>query len=293
VAAALEGKAEIWFQSKGANADLDDWGTLKPMLEERFCKPLALNEVAVLLAGLIQRATESVSEFQDRCLCALQNEDMGVTAAQKGEVGYATGFQRRLKRAFLQGLRPNIRASMVGADPEAATIGDLVILARNAETLIRSAGVHVGLPGINAIAMETGEGAAAAAPTPDWGATINALTGSSDQEAIQPVVDLLNKMWSSARGGGGRGRGASRGRGRGGGGERKKLVCFRCGLLTTHRKAECYVDLEKLQRQGRGKFGAEEGNRGRGGGRGGRGRGNVSAAEQEDENSYYPEQGNE
>ena len=68
-------------------------------------------------------------------MVSLSAKDIMLTAVQKGEVGYATNYHRRLRMAFLSGLKAAIVDTMVGVDAEAETIEELVQMAKNAEVL--------------------------------------------------------------------------------------------------------------------------------------------------------------
>jgi hypothetical protein len=238
IAQNLSGAAETWFEAQGTLAALDSWDTLKPMIRGRFATPMTVNEIRAMHATLVQKANEATADFRDRCTLAMNNEDIGLTDDIKAEAGYESNLARRLKRAFLGGLRQEVRAAMVGVDPEAATIEELVRLARNAENLARSA------MGPTAPIAEV-------------------AVGTEEISALEAAIEaVLTRRYGPAGG---------RGRGGGGGGagytprpgpkkdlpglkdpgyaDREKKICGRCGKMGKHRAHECVVDLEKKKQR--------------------------------------------
>lgn len=227
---AMQGAAEEWAVVKemsAPNAFLL-WAELKALVKTRWVRSLTMMEVKALMNTLEQRSEESVAAFRVRVELAHVQEDLTLGAAVKAEAGYETNVQRRVRRAFLAGLRQQIRSAMVGVDPDVDGLDHMEELARKAELLqpqSRPAAVNAQAP--------------------------------LDVDAF--VAEVYKRM--AARGGHGGGRG---GRGRGGGGGRggassagaKEFqgTCGRCGLVDSHPTPDCVVNLEKLERRKKGKF---------------------------------------
>ena len=127
-------EAETWLATL-ADDQIADWAVLEPLFRGRFVRALAIPEIQRMHAELKQKPSETVAAFRDRCIVSLSVEDIMLTAVQKQEVGYATNYQRRLRMAFLSGLKAAIVDKMVGVNAEVATIEELVQMAKNAEVL--------------------------------------------------------------------------------------------------------------------------------------------------------------
>jgi hypothetical protein len=247
---ALQGEAEEWavvMELRNTNAFLT-WPPLKALIQREWVRPLTMMEIKSLMDGLQQRPTETVSGFRIRVELAHIQEDLTLTAEVKDEAGYQTNVDRRVRRAYLSGLRQNIRSAMVGVEPDTATLDEMERLAKNAELLQPRVAASVQ-------AMDCGPDVA----SPDM---------------VSAVVDAVFKKMNASRGrgrGGGAGRGGA-GRGGASGGSGFKGTCHRCGLIDSHMQRDCIVNLEKLERRRKGKFaeeGGSRGGRGRGGGQGG------------------------
>jgi uncharacterized membrane protein YgcG len=242
----LKGNARRWYQIQrdGGVAGLGEWTTLEPLMRARWIRPLTVLEVRRMMDGLQQLPDESVDAFRDRVQMAHINEDRTLAQAVKNEDGYMTNVNRRVRRAYLAGLRQEVRAAMVGVDPDVALIDEMVVLARNAELLTRQAATRQ---------------------------TVNVVTNAAYDVDLPPreypglsledqaTVDAVYSRYPP-RGGGGRGGGQSRGGGgnrRGGGSQggnpHADKSCRRCGLLG-HLEAKCIVNLDNLKRRGKGKF---------------------------------------
>jgi hypothetical protein len=222
-------------------AALGLWSTFKPMIRTRWVRALTVLEVRQLMDTLHQRPTEGVQAFRERVEMAHIDEDRTLDAALKAEAGYQTNQDRRMRRMYLAGLRQNIRAAMIGVDPDTATLDAMVALARTAELLSRQAPASLV-------------------------SVVEAVDGRQEEDD-NPVVEAIYQRFQ--RGGAasspsgcnpGSSRGGGRKPGRGGGKqstEKKKEyrgTCNRCGLIDSHGTSDCYVNLEKLERRGKGRF---------------------------------------
>jgi hypothetical protein len=284
VAEGMTGAALNWYNRlvlQGVQ-EVGDWPTFVTLIRARFVRPMTVAQIAALHAGLAQKPGEMVQDFRDRVELACLAEDVTLPQAEKEEDGYITSFNRRVKRLFLTQMRNNLRMAMIGVDPEAVDIDELERLAKNAETLIgvgrtMAENVSIGELGRGYVGDQT---PADLATRPE-GLSVDAA--ACVDEFRQRMTNYGYPNYIPRGGGAGRGQPANRGGGRGRGGGpadgSKKATCGRCGLFCRHTTQQCYVNLEELQRKGKGKF-ARGG--ARGGGRGGHADAAGASTSQED-----------
>ena len=229
--------AKTWADSlelEGEPADLaalHDWPRLTLRIKEAFVRRLSTAEIIDARASLRQKPTENVHAFWHRCVVATHNLSITTkpVAGDPRYEGYRAEKTREIKLNFISGLQQNVRSALVAFDIDIVTPDELRLAAMNAELNARHK------------AKED-------APT---------TTPNLRVDAVGP------HRGSGQRGQrGGRGFRGYRGSGRGGGGrgagsylaDREKLLCPRCGMLALHRGPECYVNLERLRANGRGRF---------------------------------------
>ena len=115
----LTGAAAGWLRSAELQFQkLDEWKDLKEGLFKRF-KP-ALNEVNAVASvlELKQKEKESVMEFYDRVIVAIDRMNHKVKPAEKREKGYQDLFEVQLFTFFSAGMKEDIRIkAMSGKDP--------------------------------------------------------------------------------------------------------------------------------------------------------------------------------
>jgi hypothetical protein len=268
VGSLLKGDARIWYDAEeDANTPgLEDWATLRPLMEANFCKPLTIAQLAVLRASLMQQKDEQVSKFFTRCKAFHLAEDAELPAATRAAPIFVNEFQRRHKLSFMTGLRPEIKLHMRGLNPNRVTVDDMLEEALNSEILTTTT---------------TQQGTvAAAAAEPSAEHSIAALTAGLSEEG-KKTMEAVQQLMAFQFRGRGRGRGGGRGYGnytqsfqggRGRGGPslavlqgREKALCPRCNKMAKHRAPECYVNLEKSAGRGGGfTRGGQQPGRGRG-----------------------------
>jgi hypothetical protein len=257
--------AQRWLvlEKDEENAGLALWSTLRVCIHERWVRTLSMMEVRTMMEALKQGDTESVDAFQERVRMAHINEDRTLTDAVKAEAGYRTNVQRRVRRAFLAGLRSKIRDAMVGVNPDTATLAEMLVLARNAEAMSRQVTATAGAAAVDSIAS---------APP----------LSPSTQRVVDAVYQRMRDGKKANRGGGGGDR-------RGDRPPRKEYrgTCGRCGLVDSHATADCVVNLEKMERRGKGKFAKKSGG-GRGGGRVYASTSTSGAARDDSDDESYP-----
>jgi len=211
----LTGVAKEWYNVLAMRKDpgINQWSTLKPLLQQRFVRKLNMAEVAKLFSGLTMRGEEEVRDFRYRVETACLTEDIGLAEEVKTEPGYNTGVDRKMKRLFVQGLSERIRANLLSLDIDAADMEQLQEAACRAEAMFRMA-------------------------------PLSASIASADVAAAQ---------YRGGQGGRGRGGGGYRGGGRGGGGgsrrpprDPKTATCFRCRVVG-HFVKDCKVSADKVK----------------------------------------------
>ena len=227
--------AETWLATL-TDAQIASWDDLEPLFRARFVRAMTIPEIRRMQADLRQKPSEAVADFRDRCMVSLSAEDVMLTDDQKAEVGYATNYQRRLKRAFLSGLKSAIVDKMVGVNAETATMEELVTMATNAEVLAGCA------PQSQAFGVSE---------VSDFDKAVEAAM----VRRFGPSRGRGGPRGGATRGGGGRGAAADNG-GRNlpalsdpGYASRPKQPCGRCGMKVKHRQHECVVDLENRRRR--------------------------------------------
>jgi hypothetical protein len=134
---ALKGSAEMWLENQTAmgTAGLGSWTTLRPLMVAKFCKQLTVAELAALERTLEHKQGERVEEFFTRCQRFVLESDADTTNAHRATDAYKLQFERKIKFAFLKGLKEEVRRAMAGTDVNAATCDELLAAANNAETL--------------------------------------------------------------------------------------------------------------------------------------------------------------
>lgn len=225
-----------------------EWDTLKDLLKEKYCKPMSIAETERMVALLFQKNKETIGDFRDRCEIAFLSQDLTLPAAHRRLDGYQVFLELRIKQQFLKGMRQAIRQHIGNVDPDAISLDDLETAAKRAETMA----------GYDNNSMASTASTSSATADVDEAAAIDEFKKTFQTRfGYQPNV--------AGRGGGKKP-------------QQQKALCGRCGLYCKHKTDDCWVDLNKLREEGRGKFRKDDGTdtRGRGGrgaGRGGRGRG--------------------
>jgi hypothetical protein len=192
---ALKGTAEKWLENQISlgTAGLDNWNTLRPLMVTKFCKRLTVAELAALEDTLTHKAGERVEDFFTRCESFVLEQDADLADQVRQQAIYQAQRSRKIKFAFLKGLREDVRRAMAGVDVMAVDNAALLEAANNAEILcLKKSDVHgeSSKPEVDELFSETPEG--------------------------RQFVAYMDQRYS--RGGGGRGgaRGRSNFRGRGG-----------------------------------------------------------------------------
>ena len=131
----MVGTAQDWIRGKkmmgtAYNGEAG-WTTLKQAMLDRF-SPVITSATAVdAVKDLRQHHDESVSEFFDRIIHALDRKNHTYTAAQKKQEAYLNGFRADLVTFFLGGLREAISKKVMGV-PEPPNTPDAALQAARA-----------------------------------------------------------------------------------------------------------------------------------------------------------------
>ena len=230
--AKMTGKAAKWLRGqRSLGVTYANWNEVKRAMLARFKQ--VTSEVAATLAihDLRQGQKETVDEFYDRVVLALDQKNHRVTEATKGTAEWRDQVQTDLYTFFGAGLRKAIRDATVSSSSPPTTAANLLKAARYVETSFRARESQV---------AEMYRGA---------------------------DVMVQSRGRGRGRGAGGRGRPTAGRPGgwsnNGGGAEQQTNVCYRCGI-PGHFRRECVVDLSKKRgRGGRGR-GFTRGNPSRG-----------------------------
>lgn len=138
---ALNGAASRWIGTyeEGGDARIDEWDTLKPLFQERFCRPLSSTEISQLIRDLKQKDTEAVDEFHDRCHEVQYLKEASLDPAVRAaidDVAFDALHKEGVLQLFLNGLQPKYR-DKVANDSTAASLEAFVRSARRAESSYR------------------------------------------------------------------------------------------------------------------------------------------------------------
>jgi type II secretory pathway pseudopilin PulG len=163
---AFTGAASRWYGTLEEAEDdrIDQWDTLRPVFEERFCRVHSSSELSRLARDLRQKTDESVDDFFDRCQELQFLEEASIPAAARAGLGAAgaAGFQaihnNGVTIKFLNGLKRQIRDRATASD--AATIQALLQAARRAESTLRDAERGSAAPVLNVEARGSNGGTA-------------------------------------------------------------------------------------------------------------------------------------
>ena len=131
----MTGPAQDWIRGKkmmGATYEgAAGWRDLKTQMLERF-SPVITSATAVdAVKDLRQHHDETVSEFHDRIIHALDRKNHTYTPVQKTEDAYLAAFRADLVTFFLGGLRESISKKVMGV-PEPPNTPDAALQAARA-----------------------------------------------------------------------------------------------------------------------------------------------------------------
>ena len=114
---ALQGKALTWIQiliHEGSPA-LESWEALKPLFEARFHCARTMCEKAALRLSLVQKDSESVLDFLDRCRAAEDILVSGIPVPNAQKAVFQLFYNNDVILNFVSGLRPAIQERVIDA----------------------------------------------------------------------------------------------------------------------------------------------------------------------------------
>lgn len=114
----MQGQAQTWLrgQSEMMGKSWDTWDAFRKQLLERF-SPVINSAMAVeAVKDLKQRHSETVSEFYDRLLHALDRKNHAISEADKALDAYKKALNQDLKTFFLGGLKDNTQKKIMGKE---------------------------------------------------------------------------------------------------------------------------------------------------------------------------------
>ena len=135
----LEGKAALWLRGQKAIGTIwTTWNELKKEIQGRF--KLEVTEIAATLAihDLKQTKNESVDEFFDRVLIALDQKNHRVTNEMKATDEWKNVLKTDIFTFFGAGLKKYIRDATVSSSSPPLNATDLLKAARFVETSSRA-----------------------------------------------------------------------------------------------------------------------------------------------------------
>jgi hypothetical protein len=133
---ALQGKALTWVQIliNEDSAALDSWKALKPLFKARFHCARTMCEKAALRLSLVQKESESVLDFLDRCRAAEDILMSGVPVPEGADkVVFQLFYNNDVILNFVSGLKPAIQERVIDAGGDSLeTIKESAIRAERA-----------------------------------------------------------------------------------------------------------------------------------------------------------------
>ena len=245
---AIKGHARVWLEIllKKRTPGLDKWSTLKTLFMQRWCRQLAVVQLAEMESSLTQQQGEPVEHLYERCERYVLEDNADLTEVEMRQSGMIKMTDRYVKKLFLKGLRRDVREAMVikTKDASADEIKESAMAAEEAKNRRHGATAE----------QASFLGAAPVAIKSEPGITMAAV----DAKIEQAVAAVSGGGWksSSASGSGGQRKkgqpnpkipAASRDQApsREVLSKREKKLCERCGAWSKHRTHECYASLEK------------------------------------------------
>ena len=137
----LSGDASRWYRGRQlcgveyTHWDSDDANAvnLRPALLTRFGPDVNAIAATNAVANLKQGANESIDQFHDRVLLAMDKKNHTYTAAQKAAAAYQQHFQADAFTFFCAGIHESIRQEIMGAVNPPQTLDDARVAARRVE----------------------------------------------------------------------------------------------------------------------------------------------------------------
>ena len=213
----FQGKAAVWLRGQRAlGYEYAEWDVLKKALLARF--KLEVTEVAATNAihELRQGPKESVDEFYDRVLIALEQKNHRVPEDAKRSQIWRDQFKADIYTFFGAGLKKYIRDATLSAPNPPLLAGDLLKAARLVETSSKS----------QVMSELTTTPQKEAAPL-------------QEDEKMEQMINAMQKVFGQNS------RGGNRGNNRGGRGNfsPSNLTCWRCNKVG-HLQQDCRVNLD-------------------------------------------------
>lgn len=128
------------FVHRWSNNNFDEFGRplpqsgLEQLLRRRFYQEINGRGAVESIVDLRQRSTESVDEFHDRVLIAMDRKNFRATLQEKETAEYRNRLRDDSYTWFAAGLQEDIRMAALGGVHPPQTLDDLLMAARNAET---------------------------------------------------------------------------------------------------------------------------------------------------------------
>ena len=134
VANRMMDKAGKWLQvAETMGVDISTWDDMKKQLLSRFKKETSDVTAALMVADLQQGISESVSDFYDRCILAMNKKNHRVTPELKANDDFKQVRDSELFVYFGGGLRKQIRNATICSSSPPEKVQDLLKAARNVE----------------------------------------------------------------------------------------------------------------------------------------------------------------
>ena len=244
----LTGDAARWLSSQRKlnnlyptwnDADEPDEDCLRKGLRKRF-KPHATDlEATEAVANLTQKERENVHTFFDRVVLAVDIKNFHFTEEEKQEEGYIRGRDHDIRTFFAAGLKPNIKALVLGGGNPPDTADATLTRAAQVEASLRKQAKCIAEMDLVSKQRDddTPPGASGLLLQVDGGESPTAMSTSSDNsdiklEKLAQELAVIQKQFTchgcqkpghfvrdcperkGGRGRGRRGRGGGRGRGR-------------------------------------------------------------------------------
>jgi hypothetical protein len=126
---------EVWEDRAAAvNPVVQAQRGMKPRLRERFGEIVTEIAAADAITNLHQKSGESVSDYNDRCVVAIDRMNHTYTDIQKGQAAYQAHFNSMLFTFLASGLKDDIRSRTLGAPTPPRTAEALLTAAKSVES---------------------------------------------------------------------------------------------------------------------------------------------------------------
>ena len=231
--ARMTGAAAIWIRSQKTRGSLmSDWPSLRLGLHTAFGDGMSTVAAARAIANLNQKATETVQEFFDRVVLALDKKNFAVDARVKQTPAYQINLERDIFYFFAAGIREEYRETALAGMNPPTNPNNLLWVVKNLEKERNRSGMqqtqNVATLDHQVAGTASGAVAGAAALGPGAGGT---AVGPYDGVLAQITAELA-ELKKFRKSGGARPKDMS------------KVECFYC-----HNKGHVQMDCRKKQNE--------------------------------------------